>query len=101
MTLLQMLAVAFDAVERLLVLVGPIALAAYAIPATERFTNAWLKLMLALLAVRFAWTIIFILFPSRPCRTWLPATRQRLGTPTPCSAWLPHARFSCSWCRSE
>jgi hypothetical protein len=62
MTLLQMLAVAFDAVERLLVLVGPIALAAYAIPATERFTNAWLKLMLALLAVRFAWTIIFILF---------------------------------------
>jgi len=28
MTLLQMLAVAFDAVERLLVLVGPIALAA-------------------------------------------------------------------------
>ena len=62
MTLLQMLAVAFDAVERLLVLVGPIALAAYAIPATERFTNAWLKLMLALLAVRFAWTITFILF---------------------------------------
>jgi len=62
MTLLQMLAVAFDAVERLLVLVGPIALAAYAIPATERFTNAWLKLMLALLAVRFAWTIVFILF---------------------------------------
>ena len=62
MTLLQMLVVAFDAVERLLVLVGPIALAAYAIPATERFTNAWLKLMLALLAVRFAWTITFILF---------------------------------------
>jgi hypothetical protein len=62
LTLLQMLAVALSAVERLLVLVGPIALAAYALPATERFTNAWLKLMLALLAVRFAWTITFILF---------------------------------------
>jgi hypothetical protein len=59
---LQMLVLAFDAVERLLVLVGPIALASYAMPATERFTNAWLKLILALLAVRFAWTITFILF---------------------------------------
>jgi hypothetical protein len=62
LTFLQMLVGALDAVERLLVLVGPIALAAYAIPATERFTNLWLKLMLSLLAVRFAWTIVFILF---------------------------------------
>ena len=62
LTFLQMLVGAFDAIERLLVLVGPIALAAYALPATERFTNAWLKLMLALLAVRFAWTIAFVLF---------------------------------------
>jgi hypothetical protein len=62
LTFLQMLVGALDAVERLLVLVGPIALAAYAIPSTERFTNAWLKLLLALLAVRFAWTIVFILF---------------------------------------
>jgi hypothetical protein len=62
LTFLQMLVGAFGAIEKLLVLVGPIALAAYAIPATERFTNAWLKLMLALLAVRFGWTIVFILF---------------------------------------
>ena len=62
LTVLQMLVGAFGAIEKLLVLVGPIALAAYALPATERFTNAWLKLMLSLLAVRFAWTIVFILF---------------------------------------
>jgi hypothetical protein len=62
LTFLQMLVGAFGAIERLLVLIGPIALAAYALPATERFTNAWLKLMLSLLAVRFAWTIVFILF---------------------------------------
>jgi hypothetical protein len=62
LTFLQMLVGAFGAIERLLVLIGPIALAAYALPATERFTNAWLKLVLALLAVRFAWTITWILF---------------------------------------
>jgi hypothetical protein len=62
LTFLQMLVGAFDAIERLLVIVGPIALAAYALPSTERFTNAWLKVLLALLAVRFAWTIVFILF---------------------------------------
>lgn len=62
LTFLQMLVGALGAVERLLVLVGPIALAAYAIPSTQRFTNAWLKLLLALLAVRFAWTIVFVLF---------------------------------------
>ncbi len=61
-TLLQMVNAALSAVERLLVLVGPICLAAYALPATQRITNGWLKVLLAILAVRFAWTIVFILF---------------------------------------
>ena len=46
----------------LLILVGPICLAAYALPATQRITNGWLKLLLAILVVRFAWTIVFVLF---------------------------------------
>jgi hypothetical protein len=49
-------------VERLLVIIGPICLAAYALPATERVTNGWLKVLTAILVVRFAWTIAFILF---------------------------------------
>ena len=59
---LQMGNAALSAVERLLVLVGPICLAAYALPATQRITNGWLKLVLAILLVRFAWTIVFVLF---------------------------------------
>ena len=46
----------------LLILVGPICLAAYALPATQRITNGWLKVLLAILVVRFAWTIVFVLF---------------------------------------
>src|SRR5579859_5202460 len=42
-TLLQMVNAALSAVERLMVLVAPICLAAYALPATQRITNAWLK----------------------------------------------------------
>ena len=61
-TFLQMVNAALSAVERLLVLVGPICLAAYALPATQRITNGWLKLVLAILLVRFAWTIVFVLF---------------------------------------
>ena len=61
-TLLQMVNAALSAVERLLVLVGPICLAAYALPATQRITNGWLKVLLAILVVRFAWTIVFVLF---------------------------------------
>lgn len=61
-TLLQMVNAALSAVERLMVLVGPICLAAYALPATQRITNAWLKVLLAILVVRFAWTIVFVLF---------------------------------------
>jgi hypothetical protein len=61
-TFLQMVNGALSALERLLVLVGPICLAAYAIPATQRITNAWLKVLIAILLVRFAWTIVFVLF---------------------------------------
>jgi hypothetical protein len=61
-TFLQMVSTALSALERLLVLVGPLCLAAYAIPATQRITNAWLKVLLAILLVRFAWTIVFVLF---------------------------------------
>jgi hypothetical protein len=61
-TLLQMVNAALSVVERLLVLVAPLCLAAYAIPATQRITNGWLKVVLAILLVRFAWTIVFILF---------------------------------------
>lgn len=61
-TFLQMVNAALSAVEQLLVLVGPICLAAYALPATQRITNGWLKVLLAFLLVRFAWTIVFVLF---------------------------------------
>lgn len=61
-TFLQMVNAALSAVERLLILVGPICLAAYALPATQRITNGWLKVLLAILLVRFAWTIVFVLF---------------------------------------
>jgi hypothetical protein len=61
-TFLQMVNAALSAVEMLLVLVGPICLAAYALPATQRITNGWLKVLLAILTVRFAWTIVFVLF---------------------------------------
>jgi hypothetical protein len=62
MTFLQMLNAVLSALERLLVIVGPICLAAYALPATQRVTNVWLKVLAAILVVRFAWTIVFILF---------------------------------------
>ena len=61
-TFLQMMNAVLSALERLLVIVGPICLAAYALPATQRVTNAWLKVLGAILLVRFAWTIVFILF---------------------------------------
>ena len=62
LTFVQMINAVLSALERLLVIVGPICLAAYALPATERVTNVWLKLLTAILVVRFAWTIVFILF---------------------------------------
>ena len=62
MTFLQMMNAVLGAVERLLVLLGPICLASYALPATQRLANLWLKLLAAVLAVRFGWAIVFILF---------------------------------------
>jgi hypothetical protein len=62
MTFLQMMNAVLGAVERLLVLLGPICLAAYALPNTQRLANLWLKLLTAVLAVRFGWAIVFILF---------------------------------------
>lgn len=61
-TFLQTANAVLSALERLLVLVGPVCLAAYALPATQRIANLWLKLLAAVLLVRFAWTIVFILF---------------------------------------
>ena len=61
-TFLQMLNAVLSVLERLLVIVGPICRAAYALPATQRVTNVWLKVLAAILVVRFAWTIVFILF---------------------------------------
>ena len=61
-TLVQMINGVLSALESLLVIIGPLCLAAYALPATERVTNLWLKLLTAILVVRFAWTITFILF---------------------------------------
>lgn len=49
-------------IERLLVLVGPLCLAAYALPATERVTTTWFRVLVVVFAVRFAWTIAFVLF---------------------------------------
>ena len=62
MTFLQMLHAVLAATERFLVIVGPICLAAYAIPATAWLANTWLKLLAALLVVRFGWAIVFIVF---------------------------------------
>jgi hypothetical protein len=61
-TFVQMINGVLLALERLLVIIGPLCLAAYALPVTERVTNLWLKLLAAILVVRFAWTIVFILF---------------------------------------
>ena len=61
MTFVQMVNLVLSALERLLVIVGPLCLAAYALPATERVTSGWLKFLIAILVVRFGWTIVFIL----------------------------------------
>ena len=49
-------------IERLIVLAGPLCLAAYAIPAAERVTMLWFKVLVVVLVVRFTWTITFVLF---------------------------------------
>jgi len=62
MTFLQMLNAVLGAVERFLVLVGPLCLAAYALPGTSWLAGVWVKVLAAVLAVRFGWAIVFILF---------------------------------------
>ena len=62
LTALGMAAWVIGMLERLLVIVGPLCLAAYAMPATARVTSVWLRALLAVLAVRFAWTVTFVLF---------------------------------------
>ena len=61
-TLLAMGVWVLAGVERLLVLIGPLCLAAYALTATERVTRLWLRALAAAYLVRFAWTIAFVLF---------------------------------------
>jgi hypothetical protein len=61
-TCLAMLNWLLAGVERLLVLAGPLCLAAYAIPATEHVTRLWFKVLMVVLAMRFAWAITFVLF---------------------------------------
>jgi hypothetical protein len=61
-TCLAMLNWLLSGVERLLVLAGPLCLAAYAIPATERVTRLWFKVLVVVLAMRFTWAITFVLF---------------------------------------
>jgi len=56
--------------------------------------------MLALLAVRFAWTIIFILFSLQTMPHVVAGNPPTAGDTNACSAWLPRARFSCFSCRS-
>lgn len=62
MTLLGMVNAMLTGIERLLVATAPICLAAYALPATQRVANLWLKVLGAVLVVRFAWAILFIVF---------------------------------------
>ena len=61
-TCLAMLNWLLSGVERLIVLAGPLCLAAYAIPAAERVTMLWFKVLVVVLAVRFTWAITFVLF---------------------------------------
>ena len=78
-TFLQMMNAVLSALERLLVIVGPICLAAYALPATQRVTNVWLKVLGAILLVRFAWTIVFHARARLTGRT--ASVRQRADPP--------------------
>jgi hypothetical protein len=76
MTFLQMVHAVLSATERFLVVVGPLCLAAYAVPGTQWLANTWLKLLAALLAVRFGWAIVFIVFSLQ-----VPAHLTEAGVP--------------------
>ena len=93
MTFLQMVNAALSAVERLLILVGPICLAAYALPATQRITNGWLKVLLAILVVGSPGRSSSSCSASRRSGTSAPTgTRRPSATRTRCSASPPAAR---------
>ncbi len=62
LTFLGMVNAMLTGIERLLIAIGPICLAAYALPATQRVANLWLKVLGAVLAVRFVWAILFVFF---------------------------------------
>lgn len=62
LTVLGMLNAMLTGVERLLIAIAPLCLAAYALPATQRVANLWLKVLGAVLAVRFAWSLLFVFF---------------------------------------
>ncbi len=62
LTVLGMLNAMLTGIERLLITIAPICLAAYALPATQRIANLWLKVLGAVLAVRFAWSLLFVFF---------------------------------------
>ena len=62
MTFLQILNAILSATERFLVLIGPICLGAYALPATQWLAHTWLRVLATVLVVRFGWAIVFILF---------------------------------------
>ena len=78
MTFLQILNAILSAAERFLVLVGPICLGAYALPATQWLTHTWLRVLATVLTVRFGWAIVFILFslqvPEHLSASGVPAT---------------------------
>jgi hypothetical protein len=82
-TCLMMLNWFLGGLERLLVIVGPLCLAAYAIPATERVTRLWFKVLCVVLAMRFAWAITFVLFSLTAApyvgSTGAPATAQDMN----------------------
>jgi hypothetical protein len=61
-TCLAMVNWLLSGIERLIVLAGPLCLAAYAIPAAERVTMLWFKVLVIVLAIRFTWAITFVLF---------------------------------------
>jgi len=80
MTFLQILNAILSATERFLVLIGPICLGAYALPATQWLAHTWLRVLATVLTVRFGWAIVFILFslqaPAHLSEAGVPPTVQ-------------------------
>src|ERR1035437_3824688 len=62
MTLLNMMNMALTGIETLLIIVSPFCLLAYATHYSSAITTTWLRLMVAIYLVRFAWAILFVLY---------------------------------------